>query len=109
EAIRVLGRDDELPQALVACPLPAPEGRRKVDALLLGTEPAPLAAPALRALARQVRPVRGPRRAPAVPGVGGLHGAPLPARIHAAEKRAAAAQPAPAQTSAPPKIGRAHV
>src|SRR5439155_27160088 len=101
QALGVLGRDDELPQALVAGPLPAPEGRRKVDALLLGTEPATLPAPTLRAVARQVRPVRGPRRAPAVPGVGGLHGAPLPACIHAAEKRAAAAQPAPTLTSAP--------
>jgi hypothetical protein len=39
-AVAALGRDDELPQALVARALPAVECRRKIDAVLLGTFPA---------------------------------------------------------------------
>src|SRR5262249_44603905 len=101
ETLGVLGRDDELPQPLVARPLPAPEGRRKIDAFLLGAEPTPLATTALRALARQVRAMCGPRCAPTIPGVGSLHSASLPTGIHAAEKRAPAAQSVPAQPSTP--------
>src|SRR5206468_1279231 len=101
ESLRMLGRDDELPQALVARALPVAECLRKIDAFLLGAEPAPFATAALCTLARQVRPMCGQRCAATIPGVGSLHGALLPARIHAADKRAAAAQPAPAQASAP--------
>src|SRR5262245_51393432 len=102
EALSVLRRDDELPQPFVARPLPAPQRRRKLDAVLLRAEATALPALTLGALPRQVRAVRSPRSAPAVPRVGRLHGAPLPARIHAAEERAAAAQTASAQTTAPP-------
>src|SRR5207244_3861885 len=42
EPLGVLGRDDELPEALVPRPLPAAESRQQIDALLLGTEAATL-------------------------------------------------------------------
>src|SRR2546425_12324218 len=99
KAIGMLGGDDELPEACVAGPLPASQGGGEVDALALGAEAAPLPALALRTFPRQVRAVRGPGSAPAVSGVGGLHGAALPARVHAGQERPAAASSAPESTS----------
>src|SRR5438552_2444723 len=69
KAIGMLGRNDELPEACVAGPLPASQGGGEIDALALGAEAAPLSALALGTLPRQVRAVRGPGSAPAVPGV----------------------------------------
>src|SRR5258708_1001480 len=101
ETLRVLRGDDELPEARVARALPASQGGGEVDALALSTEAAPLPALALGTFPRQIRSVRGPGSAPAVPGVGGLHGASLPARVHARQERAAAASSTPESASAP--------
>src|SRR5207244_12976772 len=73
KAIGMLGRNDELPEACVAGPLPASQGGGEVDALALGAEAAPLPALTLGTFPRQVCSVRGPGSAPAVPGVGGLN------------------------------------
>src|SRR5207244_6016038 len=101
QALGVLRRDDELPEARVARPLPASQGGGEVDALALGAEAAPLPALTLGTFPRQVRSVRGPGSAPAVPGVRGLHGAALPARVHPCQERTAAASSAPKSASAP--------
>src|SRR5206468_4526949 len=102
KAIGMLWRDDEFPEACVAGPLPASQGGGEVDALALGAEAAPLPALALGTFPRQVRAVRGPGSAPAVPGVGGHHGAALPASVHPRQERTAAASSVPKSASAPP-------
>jgi len=101
KAIGMLWRNDELPEACVAGPLPASQGGGEIDALALGAEAAPLPALALGTFPRQVRAVRGPRSAPAVPGVGGLHGAALPPRVHPRQEGTAAASSAPKSAGAP--------
>src|SRR5207245_11041142 len=101
EAIGMLWRDDEFPEACITGPLPASQGGGEVDALALGAEAAPLPALALGTFPRQVRAVRGPGSASAVPGVGGLHGAALPPRVHPRQDGTAAAPPGRTQASAP--------
>src|SRR5881628_734540 len=101
KAISMLGRDDELPEACVAGPLPASQSGGEVDALALGAEAAPLPALALGTFPRQVRAVRGPGSAPAVPGVRGLNGAALPASVHPRQERTPAASSAPKSAGAP--------
>src|SRR5439155_26135920 len=101
KAITMLGRDGELTEACVAGPLPASQSGGEVDALALGAEAAPLPTLALGTFPRQVRAVRGPRSAPAVSGVGGLHGAALPASVHPRQERTAAASAAPKSAGAP--------
>jgi len=101
KAIGMLGRNDELPEAGVAGPLPASQGGGEVDALALGAEAAPLPALALGTFPRQVRAGRGPGSAPAVSGVEGLRGAALPASVHPRQERTAAASSAPKSAGAP--------
>ena len=101
EALPVLRGDDELPEPRIARLLPTSQGRREVDAALLGVEAPALPALALGALARQVRSVGGPGGAPSVTGVGRLHGAPLPPGVHASQEGSAPPSPAPALVTAP--------
>ena len=102
ELVAVLGRDNELPEPLIARPLPAAEGRGELDPLTFRAEASALPALALGALPGQVGAVRGPGGTPPILRVGGLHGAPLPARVHARQERSAAASPPPELTGAPP-------
>src|SRR5262249_54876893 len=99
ETVTVLGRDDELPQPLVAGLLPSTERCREVHVLALGVEALALGALALRAFSRQVGAVRAPRGAPAIARVRGLHSAALqPARGHVRDGATARADSGPPQT-----------